>query len=54
VPSELVADYLAGALLALVHWWLDRGVAHTSEQMEAYFRRLVMPGVRTMLENGRS
>jgi AcrR family transcriptional regulator len=25
VPPEIVADYLAGALLTLVHWWLDHG-----------------------------
>ena len=51
VPPEIVADYLAGALLTLVHWWLDHGMAYTPEQMEAFFQQLVMPGVRAVLPN---
>jgi AcrR family transcriptional regulator len=51
-PPELVAEYLVGALLALVHWWLDHGLVYTPEQMDAFFQRLVMPGVRAVLANG--
>ena len=51
VPPELIAEYLAGAFLTLVHWWLDNGLPYTPEQMELFFRRLVMPGVRAVLEN---
>lgn len=51
VPAEIVADYLAGSLLTLTHWWLDHGLAYTPEQMEAVFHKLVMPGVRTVLPN---
>ncbi|MGH2614783.1 MAG: TetR/AcrR family transcriptional regulator [Thermomicrobiales bacterium] len=51
VPPEIVADYLAGALLTLVHWWLDHGLRYTPEQMEAIFQQLVMPGVRAVLPN---
>lgn len=46
VPPELVADYLAGAFLTLVHWWLDRGMSNSPEHMDAIYRRLVLPGVR--------
>jgi AcrR family transcriptional regulator len=49
VPPEIIADYLAGTLLTLVHWWLDHGSPYSPEQMEAYFLQLVMPGVRTLL-----
>jgi AcrR family transcriptional regulator len=49
VPPEIVAEYLAGALLTLVHWWLDHGVSYTPEQMEGFFRQLVLPGVRAVL-----
>ena len=49
VPPEIVADYLAGTLLTLVHWWLDHGSPYSPEQMEAFFQQLVMPGVRTLL-----
>ncbi len=49
VPPEIIADYLAGTLLSLVHWWLDHGSLYSPEQMEAFFQQLVMPGVRTLL-----
>lgn len=49
VPAEIIADYLAGSLLTLAHWWLDHGSSYTPEQMEVIFDQLVMPGVRAML-----
>lgn len=49
VPPEIVAEYLSGALLTLVHWWLDHGLAYTPEQMEAFYQQLAMPGVRAVL-----
>ena len=49
VPPEIIADYLAGALLTLVHWWLDHELPFTPEQMEAFFQELAMPGVRALL-----
>ena len=52
VPPEIIADYLAGALLALVHWWLSQGMRYTPEQMEAIFQQLAMPGVRALLDTG--
>jgi AcrR family transcriptional regulator len=51
VPPEIVADYLAGALLTLIHLWLDHGSPHSPEQMEAIFQQLVMPGVRALLRH---
>lgn len=49
VPPELAAEYLAGSFLTLVHWWLDHAFTYTPEQMELFFRQLVMPGVHTLL-----
>src|SRR5918995_455138 len=49
VPPEIIADYLAGTLLTLVHWWLDHGSPYSAEQMEVFFQQLVMPGVRALL-----
>lgn len=49
VPSAIVADYLAGALLTLLRWWLDRGMPHPPEEMEAIFLRLALPGVQAAL-----
>jgi AcrR family transcriptional regulator len=49
VPPEIIADYLAGAFLTLVHLWLDHGMQDTPEQMEAIFHLLVLPGIRAVL-----
>jgi hypothetical protein len=49
VPREIIADYVASALLALACSWLDHGLGYTPEQIEAYFQQLVMPGVRAVL-----
>lgn len=53
VPPEIIAEYLAGTLLTLVHWWLDHGLPYTPEQMEAMFQQLVMPGVKAVLPERR-
>jgi hypothetical protein len=39
VPPEFIADYLAGTLLTLVHWWLDHGSPYSSVQMKAFFQQ---------------
>jgi AcrR family transcriptional regulator len=49
VPQEIIADYLAGTLLTLVHWWLDHGMRYTPEQMEAIFHQLALPGIQAVL-----
>ena len=49
VPPEIIADYLAGALLTLVRRWLDHGLRYTPEQMETMFQQLTMPGIRAVL-----
>jgi AcrR family transcriptional regulator len=49
VPLPLVADYLAGTILNMLKWWLDRDLPYTAEQMDAMFRQLVLPGVQNTL-----
>jgi AcrR family transcriptional regulator len=51
VPVEIVADYLAGALLTLVHWWLNQGMPDPPEQMAAFFDQLVLPGVHAVMSD---
>lgn len=47
VPSSpetaAAASALAGALLSLLTWWIDRGMAASPEEMDALFHRLVRP-----------
>jgi AcrR family transcriptional regulator len=45
LPRELVTQYLAGAYMALLTWWLEAGAKLPPEQMDAVFRRLASEGV---------
>lgn len=49
VPLPVVADYLAGALLTLLRWWLDNDMPYPPERMDAIFLNLVLPGVSASL-----
>jgi len=48
-PPALVADYMAGAILTMLRWWLDNGMPYPPEQMDAMFQQLVLPGVQATL-----
>lgn len=45
-PLPVVAQHVAGALLALFGWWLERDMPEPAEQIDAYFLDLVRPTVR--------
>ena len=49
-PVPLVADYIAGAILSLLQWWLDHDMPLAPEQMDALFHQLVLPGVQRTLQ----
>ncbi|MGA7108613.1 MAG: hypothetical protein WBV28_15435 [Terracidiphilus sp.] len=40
------ASALAGSLLSLLRWWLDRGEKETPQAMDAMFHRMVWGGAR--------
>jgi AcrR family transcriptional regulator len=48
-PLPLVAHYTAGAILTMLQWWLDHEMPYSSEQMDALFYQLVIPGVQATL-----
>ena len=45
VPVPVVAHYVAGALLTLFQWWVDREMPESPEQIDEYFLQLVRPSV---------
>jgi AcrR family transcriptional regulator len=47
VPAEVTAQYLAGALLNLVRWWMEAGMPYTPQTMDRFFQQLALPGVLT-------
>lgn len=49
VPPPVMANYLAGALLNLLTWWIDHDMPYPPERMDEIFQALVMPGVRAVL-----
>lgn len=45
VPLTVVAQYLAGAFLNLLTWWLEAETPYSPEQMDNMFQQLALPGV---------
>ncbi|MEO5760433.1 MAG: TetR/AcrR family transcriptional regulator [Mesorhizobium sp.] len=45
VPRELVVQYVVGAYMAVLTWWLDRGAKLPPAEVDRMFRRLAIEGV---------
>ena len=41
----VVAQYLTGAFMSLLKWWLDEKIPHSPEEMDAIFRELTFTGL---------
>lgn len=54
VPLAVVAQYLAGAFLNLLKWWLEASMPYTPEQMDELFQHLALPGVWATIEGKRT
>ncbi len=49
LPAEILTQYIVSAFIGLLTWWLDNESPYTAEQMNAFFRQLVEPGVGVLL-----
>ena len=49
---ELAAQSVAGAMLAVVTWWLDRNIMLTALELNEHFRALVLPGLEAQIRAG--
>jgi AcrR family transcriptional regulator len=45
IPVAVASQYLAGALLNLLKWWLEADMPYTPPQMDQIFQQLALPGV---------
>lgn len=45
IPRELVVQYVVGAYMAVLTWWLDQGAKPPPAQVDAMFRRLATDGI---------
>ena len=50
IPLDLLANYLAGAQIALVQWWLEKRRPHTAEQLTRTFHLLQRAAIREVFE----
>lgn len=45
IPRELVVQYVVGAYMAVLTWWLDGGAALPPQRIDAMFRSLATEGI---------
>jgi AcrR family transcriptional regulator len=46
IPLDLMANYLAGAQIALMQWWLEKRRPHTPQNLAETFHRLQRAAIR--------
>jgi AcrR family transcriptional regulator len=49
IPLPMIANFTTGAFLTLLKWWLDNNMPATPEQMDTYFRQLIIPSLESAL-----
>jgi len=47
---QLAVEFVAGAFMAVLTWWLDQGAALAPAEVDAIFRRLVLEGLAKELQ----
>jgi AcrR family transcriptional regulator len=52
MPVEVLTNYFAGSLLAIITWWLESGKPYTAEQMTEMFMKLFFLGGLNVLGLG--
>jgi AcrR family transcriptional regulator len=45
IPREVVVQYVVGAFMAVMTWWLDGGAKVPARRIDAMFRRLATEGI---------
>jgi len=50
IPLDMLANYLAGAQIALIQWWLEKRQPHTIESLMQTFHRLQRSAIRDAFE----
>jgi AcrR family transcriptional regulator len=54
VPLPVMSQYLAGAFLNLLKWWLESEMPYSPAQMDDMFQQLALPGVWAAVEGKRA
>ncbi len=45
VPIPVMAQFVSGALVTMLRWWLDHKTPYSPKEMDEMLHRLVMPGI---------
>lgn len=45
IPHPVLANYLVGALLGLMGWWLENGMEHSPEEMARMYQAITVKGL---------
>jgi AcrR family transcriptional regulator len=51
IPTPVITNFLAGAMLSLLMWWLDQDRPYSPEEIDAMFQRLAISGVEGLLRD---
>lgn len=54
IPQEFIVQYVVGAYMAVLTWWLDRGAKPPPAEIDRMFRRLATDGILPQLAEGSS
>jgi AcrR family transcriptional regulator len=46
VPIPILGSFVTGSFLNLLKWWLENKRVHSPEQMNEYFMKVTLPGIR--------
>ncbi len=49
LPAEVMANYIAGAEVGLIVWWIESESPYSADEMAAMCHRLVLDGVRGLI-----
>lgn len=49
--ADMAAQYVVGALMSTVTWWLDRNIKLSPEQIDNLFREMTLPALQSFRAN---
>jgi hypothetical protein len=52
IPQEVRVQFIVGAFLTVLTWWLERKARPAPAQVDAMFRRLVIDGIGRSIRAG--
>ena len=50
IPSAVATQYLSGAFLNLLAWWIKAEIPYSAEQIDEIFWQLALPGIQTIMK----